>query len=116
MAEEITLSLFRGIAVTTAQAEEIVHHPLEATGAWLSDVAGDPVAFVEGAFPWGEGALANINGPRAHLEPTNRLGALTCSRGTRTNRRPRRPNAGRRVLAIFDEASTTGSVSARAIT
>jgi len=47
----------------TAQTEEIVNHPLEATAAWLSDVAGDPVAFVEGAFPWGKGELANFDGP-----------------------------------------------------
>ena len=49
--------------MTTAQAEEIANHPLEATAAWLSDVAGDPVAFVEAAFSWGEGELANFNGP-----------------------------------------------------
>jgi hypothetical protein len=30
---------------------------------WLSDVADDPVAFVEGAFPWGEGELSNFDGP-----------------------------------------------------
>src|SRR6516225_10109415 len=34
--------------MTMAQAEEIAEHPLEETAAWLSDVAGDPVAFVEG--------------------------------------------------------------------
>src|SRR5262249_5188934 len=61
----------RGIAMTTAQVDEIVNHPLEATAAWLSDVAGDPVAFVEGAFPWGEGELANFNDPRAHLAGTH---------------------------------------------
>ena len=49
--------------MATAQAEEVVDHPLEATTAWLSDVAGDPVAFVEGVFPWGEGELANFDGP-----------------------------------------------------
>ena len=49
--------------MTTAQAEEIVHHPLEATAAWLSDVASDPVAFVEGALPWRQGELSNFDGP-----------------------------------------------------
>ena len=69
-----------GIAMTTAQAEEMVNHPLEATAAWLSDVAGDPVAFVEGAFPWGDGELANFDGRALiSLEPTNRLGALTAA-------------------------------------
>ena len=57
--------------MTTAQAEGIVNHPLEATAAWLSDVAGDPVAFVEGAFPWGDGELANFDGPRAHFAGTH---------------------------------------------
>src|SRR6516162_7210685 len=52
-----------GIAMTTAQAEEIVNHPLEATAAWLSDVASDPVAFVEGALPWRQGELSNFDGP-----------------------------------------------------
>ena len=37
--------------------------PLEETAAWLSDVAHDPVAFVEGAFAWGEGELAAHGGP-----------------------------------------------------
>ena len=37
--------------------------PLEDTAEWLSDVAHDPVAFVEGAFAWGEGELANFDGP-----------------------------------------------------
>jgi hypothetical protein len=31
----------------------------ESVAAWLSDVADDPVAFVDGAFPWGEGELTN---------------------------------------------------------
>jgi hypothetical protein len=35
----------------------------EALAAWLSDVSNDPVAFVEGAFPWGQGELANSIGP-----------------------------------------------------
>jgi len=39
-------SLLGGIAMMTVQADAIVNHPLEATAAWLSDVAGDPVAFV----------------------------------------------------------------------
>ena len=26
-------------------------------------MAGDPVAFVEGAFPWGKGELINFDGP-----------------------------------------------------
>ena len=52
-----------GIAMTTAQAEEIVNHPLEATAAWLSDVASDPVAFVEGALPWRQVELSNFDGP-----------------------------------------------------
>jgi hypothetical protein len=30
---------------------------------WLSDVANDPVAFVEGAFAWGEGELERSSGP-----------------------------------------------------
>src|SRR5262245_62556244 len=63
MAQEAAFFSCRGIAMTAAQAEEIVNHPLEATAAWLSDVAGDPVAFVEGAFPWGDGELANFDGP-----------------------------------------------------
>jgi len=49
--------------MTIAQAEEIAQRPLEATAAWLSDVASDPIAFVEGAFPWGKGELANFDGP-----------------------------------------------------
>jgi hypothetical protein len=32
-------------------------------GSWLSDIAHDPLAFVEGAFPSGEGELANFDGP-----------------------------------------------------
>jgi hypothetical protein len=39
------------------------HEPLEEVAAWLSEVAGDPVAFVETAFPWGEGELAGFSGP-----------------------------------------------------
>ena len=35
----------------------------EELAAWLSDVANDPVAFVEGAFAWGTGELANSSGP-----------------------------------------------------
>src|SRR5262249_52966165 len=73
--------------MTTAQGEEIVNHPLEATAAWLSDVAGDPVTFVEGAFPWGEGELANFDGPmewqRWVLEQI-RDGLLTPGRGIQT--------------------------------
>jgi hypothetical protein len=49
--------------MTTAEAEEIVHHPLEATAEWLSDVAHDPVRFVTEGFPWGAGELANFDGP-----------------------------------------------------
>ena len=49
--------------MTTAQADEIVDHPLEGTAAWLSDVASDPLAFVQGAFSWGEGELAGFDGP-----------------------------------------------------
>jgi hypothetical protein len=49
--------------MTTAQVEEMLDHPLEVTAAWLSDVAGDPVAFVQRAFSWGEGELANFTGP-----------------------------------------------------
>lgn len=30
---------------------------------WLAEVADDPLAFVMGAFPWGEGPLANFDGP-----------------------------------------------------
>ena len=30
---------------------------------WLSEVSNDPVAFVETAFPWGEGELAHSTGP-----------------------------------------------------
>jgi len=33
--------------MTIDQAEEIAKHPLEETTAWLSDVADDPLAFVE---------------------------------------------------------------------
>jgi len=32
-------------------------------GSWLSSVRSDPVAFVEGAFAWGEGELAKSFGP-----------------------------------------------------
>src|SRR5262249_2147368 len=71
MAQEAAFFSCRGIAMTAAQGEEIVNHPLEATAAWLSDDAGDPVAFVEGAFPWGEGELANFDGPRAHFAGTH---------------------------------------------
>ena len=46
-----------------AEAEEIVEHPHSVVAEWLSDVAGDPVAFVEGAFPWGEDELAGSAGP-----------------------------------------------------
>jgi hypothetical protein len=35
----------------------------EDIGDWLASVAGDPVAFVEGAFAWGEGELAKSTGP-----------------------------------------------------
>jgi hypothetical protein len=72
MAEGAAFLLW-GIAMTTVQAEEIVHHPLEVTAAWLSDDAGDPVAFVEGAFPW---ARAN--------SPTSTARALI-SRAPRTD-------------------------------
>jgi hypothetical protein len=48
--------------MTIAQAEEIAEHPLEETAAWLSDIADDPLAFVEGAFPWG-GELSKFGGP-----------------------------------------------------
>lgn len=30
---------------------------------WLADVSNDPLAFVAGAFPWGEGRLAGFCGP-----------------------------------------------------
>src|SRR5215468_6233009 len=52
-----------GPLMTIDQAEEIVGHPLEETAAWLGDVPDDPLAFVEGAFPWCEGELANFDGP-----------------------------------------------------
>ena len=35
----------------------------EELATWLSDVANDPVRFVETAFTWGEGELANSIGP-----------------------------------------------------
>jgi hypothetical protein len=35
----------------------------EQIGTWLASVAHDPVAFVEGAFAWGEGELKNSRGP-----------------------------------------------------
>ena len=31
--------------------------------AWLNEVANDPLAFVEGAFPWGEAELEKATGP-----------------------------------------------------
>jgi hypothetical protein len=31
--------------------------------AWLNEVANDPLAFVEGAFPWGSGELEKATGP-----------------------------------------------------
>ena len=49
--------------MTIAQAEETAEHPLEETAAWLSDVADDPLAFVEDAFPWGKGELSDFDGP-----------------------------------------------------
>ena len=48
--------------MTIDQAEEIVDHPREETATWLSDVADDPLAFVEGGFPWGKGELNNFDG------------------------------------------------------
>jgi hypothetical protein len=35
----------------------------DAIGDWLASVSHDPVAFVEGAFAWGEGELAKSTGP-----------------------------------------------------
>ena len=35
----------------------------EELAAWLSDVSNDPVKFVETAFEWGTGELANSSGP-----------------------------------------------------
>ena len=35
----------------------------EALAEWLNEVADDPVAFVEGAFDWGQGELAGMIGP-----------------------------------------------------
>jgi hypothetical protein len=35
----------------------------EELAAWLSDVSNDPVKFVETAFDWGQGELANSSGP-----------------------------------------------------
>jgi hypothetical protein len=35
----------------------------EELATWLSEVANDPVGFVETAFPWGQGELANSTGP-----------------------------------------------------
>ena len=35
----------------------------EELAAWLSDVSNDPVKFVETAFEWGNGELANSIGP-----------------------------------------------------
>jgi hypothetical protein len=49
--------------MTIDQAEDIAEHPLEETAAWLSDAADDPLAFVEGAFPWGKGELSKFDGP-----------------------------------------------------
>ena len=43
--------------MTMAQVERV--DPLEETAEWLSDVAHDPVAFVKGAFPWGEGEFSS---------------------------------------------------------
>ena len=37
----------------------------EALAAWLSDVSNDPVKFVETAFEWGTGELANSQRARA---------------------------------------------------
>jgi hypothetical protein len=39
----------------------------EELATWLSEVANDPVAFVEGAFAWGEGELAHSKGPEPWL-------------------------------------------------
>jgi len=33
--------------------------------AWLASVSNDPLAFVVGAFPWGEGRLADFSGPES---------------------------------------------------
>jgi hypothetical protein len=70
-----------------AQAEEIAEHPLETTAGWLSDVAHDPIAFVEGAFPWGEGELASFAGPmewQRWVLTQIRDGLLTPGRATAT--------------------------------
>jgi hypothetical protein len=64
--------------------------PLEETAAWLSDVAHDPVAFVEGAFAWGEGELANFDGPmewQRWVLTQIRDGLLTSRKSLRGHRR-----------------------------
>jgi hypothetical protein len=51
-------------AVVTSLAEPEQSEPLEDIAAWLSsDVAGDPLLFVQQAFAWGEGELSNSSGP-----------------------------------------------------
>jgi hypothetical protein len=48
--------------VTSLELEQ--SEPLEDIAAWLSsDVAGDPLLFVQQAFGWSEGELANSSGP-----------------------------------------------------
>ena len=50
--------------VVTFFAEPEQSEPLEDIVAWLSsEVAGDPLLFVQQAFAWGEGELSNSEGP-----------------------------------------------------
>jgi hypothetical protein len=51
-------------SVTSLNPEPAAREPLEDIAAWLSsDVASDPLLFVQQAFAWGEGELANSSGP-----------------------------------------------------
>jgi hypothetical protein len=51
-------------ASVTSLNPEAPTEPLEDIAAWLSsDVASDPLLFVQQAFVWGQGELANGSGP-----------------------------------------------------
>jgi hypothetical protein len=48
-----------GADVVALEPPDSKSDDLESIATWLCEVADDPVAFVEGAFPWGNGELAN---------------------------------------------------------
>jgi hypothetical protein len=51
------------MTATVTDLEPLQAQTQEDSAVWLSNVAGDPVSFVEQGLPWGEGELAGSSGP-----------------------------------------------------